>query len=89
MGKTALATNIAYNVAKAYRGERRADGVMETKDGGIFAPLASGGGTAFDNVRVDYKGTISIPYVGRVKVAGLDPQQVEDRLRSRLAGVSR
>ncbi len=35
MGKTALATNIAYNVAKAYKGERKADGVMETKDGGI------------------------------------------------------
>ena len=35
MGKTALATNIAYNVAKAYRGERRADGSMETTDGGI------------------------------------------------------
>jgi replicative DNA helicase len=35
MGKTALATNIAYNVAKAYRGERRADGSMETIDGGI------------------------------------------------------
>jgi len=35
MGKTALATNIAYNVAKAYRGERRPDGSMETLDGGI------------------------------------------------------
>ena len=61
--------------------------ISETKEGGIFAPLASGG-TPFDNVRVDYKGTISIPYAGRVKVAGLDPQQVEDRLRSRLAGVT-
>ncbi|MEQ1670311.1 MAG: replicative DNA helicase, partial [Hyphomicrobium sp.] len=35
MGKTALATNIAYNVAKAYKGERAPDGSMETKDGGI------------------------------------------------------
>ena len=35
MGKTALATNIAYNVAKAYHGERRAGGSMETTDGGI------------------------------------------------------
>ncbi len=61
--------------------------IAETKEGGIFAPLASGG-TSFDNVRVDYKGTISLPYVGRVKVAGLDPQRVEDRLRSRLAGVT-
>ena len=61
--------------------------ISETKEGGIFAPLATGG-TTFDNVRVDYKGTISIPYVGRVKVTGLDPQKVEDRLRSRLAGVT-
>ena len=35
MGKTALATNIAYNVAKAWRGEMRADGHMATLDGGI------------------------------------------------------
>ena len=35
MGKTALVTNIAYNVAKAYRGERQADGSMKTADGGI------------------------------------------------------
>jgi replicative DNA helicase len=35
MGKTALATNIAYNVAKAWRGEVRADGHMQTVNGGI------------------------------------------------------
>jgi len=35
MGKTALATNIAYNVARAWRGETRADGHMQTVDGGI------------------------------------------------------
>ena len=35
MGKTALATNIAFNIARAYRGELRADGTMETVDGGI------------------------------------------------------
>ena len=35
MGKTALVTNIAYNVAKAYRGERQADGTMKTMDGGV------------------------------------------------------
>jgi replicative DNA helicase len=35
MGKTALATNIAYNVAKAWAGEVRADGRMETINGGI------------------------------------------------------
>jgi len=35
MGKTALATNIAYNVAKAYRGEIQPDGSMKTINGGI------------------------------------------------------
>ncbi|HEX9906589.1 MAG TPA: replicative DNA helicase [Propylenella sp.] len=34
MGKTALATNIAYNVAKAWRGEQQADGAIKTADGG-------------------------------------------------------
>jgi replicative DNA helicase len=35
MGKTALGTNIAYNVAKAWRGEQQADGTIKTVDGGI------------------------------------------------------
>jgi replicative DNA helicase len=35
MGKTSLATNIAYNVARAWRGETRVDGHMATVDGGI------------------------------------------------------
>jgi replicative DNA helicase len=35
MGKTALATNVAYNVARAWRGEVRADGHIETTNGGI------------------------------------------------------
>ena len=35
MGKTALATNIAYSVAFDYRGRPRADGSIETVSGGI------------------------------------------------------
>jgi len=35
MGKTALATNIGYNVAKAWHGEVGADGHMKTINGGI------------------------------------------------------
>ncbi len=35
MGKTALVTNIAFNVAKAYRGEKQPDGSMKTVNGGI------------------------------------------------------
>jgi replicative DNA helicase len=35
MGKTALATNVAYNVAKSYQFEQRPDGRRETKNGGV------------------------------------------------------
>ncbi|MEA2907487.1 MAG: replicative helicase, partial [Alphaproteobacteria bacterium] len=35
MGKTALATNIAYNIASAWRGEVQADGHTATVNGGI------------------------------------------------------
>ncbi|KIZ43967.1 MULTISPECIES: replicative DNA helicase [Rhodopseudomonas] len=35
MGKTALATNIAYNVARAHRAELQADGTSKTVNGGI------------------------------------------------------
>jgi polysaccharide export outer membrane protein len=61
--------------------------IAESKEGGLFAPLATGG-TPFSNVRVDHKGSISLPYAGRVPVAGLDTQTVEDRIKSRLAGVT-
>lgn len=37
MGKTSLATNIAFNMAKAWRGERQPDGTLKTVDGGIVA----------------------------------------------------
>ena len=37
MGKTSLATNIAYHIARGYRGERQADGSEESCDGGIVA----------------------------------------------------
>jgi replicative DNA helicase len=35
MGKTALATNIAYNIAKAHRAEVQADGTMKSVNGGV------------------------------------------------------
>jgi replicative DNA helicase len=35
MGKTSLATNIAFNVARAWRGEVQADGSTKTVDGGV------------------------------------------------------
>jgi replicative DNA helicase len=41
MGKTALATNIAYNVARAHRGEVQADGTMKSINGGIVGFFSS------------------------------------------------
>jgi len=35
MGKTALATNIAYNIARAHRAEVQADGTMKSINGGV------------------------------------------------------
>lgn len=35
MGKTSLATNIAYNIAAAYEGEIQADGSTKAKNGGV------------------------------------------------------
>ncbi|CAN1566826.1 DnaB Replicative DNA helicase [Rhabdaerophilaceae bacterium] len=35
MGKSALATNIAYNIARAWRGERQTDGTLKSVNGGI------------------------------------------------------
>jgi replicative DNA helicase len=37
MGKTSLATNIAYNIAKAYKAEHLADGSVKVTDGGVVA----------------------------------------------------
>ncbi|MGQ0486603.1 MAG: polysaccharide biosynthesis/export family protein [Hyphomicrobiales bacterium] len=61
--------------------------ISESKEGGLFAPIATGG-TVFDKVRVDHRGTISLPYAARVKVSGLDTQAVADRIRDKLSGVS-
>lgn len=52
-------------------------------DSALFAPLSSGG-TLLEGIRVDGKGVISLPYVGRVKVEGLTVGETEDLLRKRL-----
>lgn len=57
------------------------------RDGAIFAPLAMGG-TVFDAVRVDSRGLISLPYVGRLSVSRETPAEVEDQIRSRLKGIT-
>ena len=37
MGKTALATNLAFNVAKAYKSKHNSDGTLEVENGGVVA----------------------------------------------------
>lgn len=56
-------------------------------EGAIFAPLATGG-TVFENVRVDSRGAISLPYVGLEKVAGRSPAEVEAVIRKKLKGIT-
>jgi len=55
------------------------------KEGAVFAPLATGG-TAFE-ARVDADGRISLPYAGRLKVAGMTLTEVEALVRKNLKGV--
>jgi len=56
-------------------------------EGAVFAPLALGG-TVFDSVRVDSKGTISLPYVGRQVVADMTLSELEALIRKKLKGIT-
>jgi polysaccharide biosynthesis/export protein len=53
------------------------------KDPAIFAALSSGG-TSFSDVRIDHKGDIEIPYVGRVRAVGLTTDALAARIKSQL-----
>lgn len=61
--------------------------LSESAAGGLFAPT-SGGGTTYDNVRIDGDGSITIPYAGKVKAAGLSPAQLAERIRGKVTGVT-
>ncbi|SSW72905.1 hypothetical protein AGI3411_05811 [Achromobacter agilis] len=56
-------------------------------EGTLFAPLSTGG-TVFDNVRVDSKGFISLPYVGRQMVKNLTLEELEIHVRKKLRGIT-
>lgn len=56
-------------------------------DGAIFAPLSSGG-TVFESVRLDSKGAIFLPYVGRLIVSGMSPDAVAALIHQKLKGIS-
>ncbi|MFT4090234.1 MAG: replicative DNA helicase [Asticcacaulis sp.] len=83
MGKTALATNIAMNVAKKFRFEMQPDGTRKTVDGGVVAfyslemsadqlatrLLADASGVSSDRLR---KGEIDAVEFSRLKDAAMD-----------------
>lgn len=52
----------------------------------LFAPLATGG--TLLKTRIDDKGMISLPYVGRQFVAGMTINEVEDMIRKKLKGIT-
>ena len=86
MGKTALATNIAFSVAKAYAYDILPDGTKKTSSGGVVAfyslemsaeqlamrLLADASGVPSDKLR---KGEIDASEFGRVRDAALEIQQ--------------
>ncbi|MDI7774638.1 replicative DNA helicase [Asticcacaulis sp. EMRT-3] len=83
MGKTALATNIAMNVAKHYQYEPQPDGGRKTVDGGVVAfyslemsadqlatrLLADASGVSSDRLR---KGEIDVSEFARLKEAAME-----------------
>ncbi len=83
MGKTALATNIAMNVARHYRYEPQPDGTRKTADGGVVAfyslemsadqlatrLLADASGVSGDRLR---KGEIDMGEFARLKEAAME-----------------
>ncbi len=85
MGKTALATNIAFHVAKSYAWEPRPDGSRKTVNGGVVAffslemsaeqlamrLLAEVSGVSSDRLR---KGEIDASEFGRVRDAAIEIQ---------------
>ncbi|NBB17089.1 replicative DNA helicase [Caulobacter sp. SLTY] len=86
MGKTALATNIAFNVAKSYAWEPQPDGSKKTVSGGVVAffslemsaeqlalrLLADASGVSGDRLR---KGEIDASEFGRVRDAAMEIQE--------------
>lgn len=57
--------------------------IFERSDGGLFAPAATGG-AGFPAVRVDDGGALTLPYVGRVLVAGATLAQASARIAAAL-----
>ncbi|WP_374308541.1 polysaccharide biosynthesis/export family protein [Methylocella sp.] len=65
--------------------------IWEGGDGGLFSPTTAGSlttgsrATTLQNAVVDQKGEITIPYIGRARVAGLTPYAAERMIEAKLA----
>jgi replicative DNA helicase len=79
MGKTALATNIAYNVAKAWSGELRADGHRATVNGGIvgFFSLEMSAGQLATRILSEQTG-IASHNIRRGAIDQVDYEKIKD-----------
>jgi polysaccharide biosynthesis/export protein len=60
--------------------------IFEEYAGGIFPTIQTPGAGPLGSQVVTDKGTIELPFVGTVKVAGLDLRQIEQEIARRLAG---
>jgi len=58
--------------------------VFEPYEGSIFPTIRSATSASLGNQRVTDAGTIEVPYVGKVQVAGLDTRQIEKRIIDQL-----
>src|SRR4051812_29725419 len=54
--------------------------------GDVFAVRVFGEADMSQEYRISPDGTIDFPYIGRIRVQGLDPTQVSDALRTQLLG---
>lgn len=58
--------------------------IFEPYEGSIFPTLRSASSAPLGNQTVTSDGTIDVPYVGTVRVAGLEPSQIEQRIIDQL-----
>ena len=59
--------------------------------GGVSVPGKEGGvsmGTSVPNQTVDYSEAITVPYVGRIKVVGKAPNEIESEIAERMKGMA-
>jgi replicative DNA helicase len=76
MGKTSLATNIAFSVARAYKAEETSDGFRKTVDGGVvaFYSLEMSSEQLATRLIADYSGISSY----HIRQGNIDAAQFED-----------